>query len=399
MNILKEIKPSLKDKLELREIVNEFCKSLQSKFKDAKVIIGGSYAKDTWLKGNNEVDVFVAFNYNKYKDKNISKKLKSKLGKVELYHGSRDYFRKEFKKIEFEIVPVLEIKRSNEAINITDVSLLHAKYVKKKLKNSDEVRLLKLFCKANKLYGAESYISGFSGYVLELLVIKYGSFKKILENSLKWKDKHLIDIEGYYKGKREVLFNLNKAKLEGPLIVIDPVDKNRNAAAALSKEQFDRFKGLARGYLKKPNDDYFKKNEFDMNALNDYLLIEIKVPKGKKDIIGAKIVKEFNFLKKEFEKEEFKVMKSDWEWKDDKAYYFFLFKNIFLSKMEKHAGPLIKQKEHVKIFKEKYKGNTILKDKIRYYVIKKRKYDHVEKLLNDLIKKMNLRVKEAIFVK
>ena len=54
---------------------------------------------------------------------------------------------------------------------------------KKKIKGKilDEIRLAKAFCHANGCYGAESYIKGFSGYALELLVYHYGSFQKFVK--------------------------------------------------------------------------------------------------------------------------------------------------------------------------------------------------------------------------
>ena len=48
------------------------------------------------------------------------------------------------------------------------------------------------FCKVAGVYGAESYIQGFSGYVLELLVINYKGFKGVIRNVAKWKDRTII---------------------------------------------------------------------------------------------------------------------------------------------------------------------------------------------------------------
>ena len=54
----------------------------------------------------------------------------------------------------------------------------------KKMKDKDVllgIRIAKAFCHANNSYGAESYINGFSGYALELLVYYYGSFLKFIK--------------------------------------------------------------------------------------------------------------------------------------------------------------------------------------------------------------------------
>jgi tRNA nucleotidyltransferase (CCA-adding enzyme) len=44
-----------------------------------------------------------------------------------------------------------------------------------------EVRLLKKFMKGTGVYGAEIKIGGFSGYLCELLILKYRSFAQTIE--------------------------------------------------------------------------------------------------------------------------------------------------------------------------------------------------------------------------
>ena len=108
------------------------------------------------------------------------------------------------------------------ALNIIDISPLHTVFVKKHKKLNDEIRLAKQFCRAQDCYGAESYINGFSGYSCELLVIHYGSFKKLARKAAKWKPKVVIDILKKYKGKNP-LEELNPSKTQSPLVIIDPV--------------------------------------------------------------------------------------------------------------------------------------------------------------------------------
>ena len=76
---------------------------------------------------------------------------------------------------------MLNIKKGSDALNVTDFSPLHVDWVNKNVKRlRDDIRLAKRFCKVNKLYGAESYIRGFSGYALELLISYYGGFLRFL---------------------------------------------------------------------------------------------------------------------------------------------------------------------------------------------------------------------------
>ena len=240
----------------------------------------------------------------------------------------------------------------------------------------DDIRLAKRFCRANGLYGAESYIGGFSGYVLEILIAHYGSFQKLLQASLKWKEKDLVDPEKYYP-KKDVQYHLNKSKLQSPLIVIDPVDKRRNAAAALSKEKFLQFQKVAKEYLKKPTAKLFEKEIWDYESLKKeapknklhLLFLEITTLEGKEDVIGAKLMKAFEYLTSELE--EFGIKKSGWGWdKNTSAQFYFLLETDKLPEFEVRAGPPLKLTEFVADFKKKNrntyeeKGRIIAKVKV-----------------------------------
>src|SRR3989344_6507213 len=258
--VLKQISPSKEERAQFSKTINSFLQKLNAQLKDGKALLGGSGSKDTWLAGSKDADIFIQFDFNKYASKSdqlsevLEKHLKKAFPKlkIERFHGSRDYFNVQYENITFEVIPILKIKKSEEAVNITDISPLHSIWVNKHTVNmKDDIRLAKKFCWAYGLYGAESYIRGFSGYVIEILIAYYGSFGKLLQASLKWKEKDLVDPEKYYP-KKDVQYHLNKSKLQSPLIVIDPVDKRRNAAAALNVEKFNLFKKIAKEYLKKP---------------------------------------------------------------------------------------------------------------------------------------------------
>ena len=86
----------------------------------------------------------------KFKDKSdklsdILQKFLKKSFKITRLHGSRDYFQIRQGKFTFEIVPILDIKRAEQAENITDVSPLHSNFVLRHKKLIDEMRLTKQF--------------------------------------------------------------------------------------------------------------------------------------------------------------------------------------------------------------------------------------------------------------
>src|SRR3989338_8070005 len=175
--VLRKIKPGKDEQKKFSTATASFLKSLNAALgKDGTALLGGSGAKGTWLSGSHDMDVFVAFDYKKYADHSselsglLEKGLKKAFPKtgIDRLHGIRDYFQLSYQSLMFEIVPILKINKAEEARNITDISPLHSAWVNKHAaKVKDDIRLLKQFCKANNMYGAESYIGGFSGYVLE----------------------------------------------------------------------------------------------------------------------------------------------------------------------------------------------------------------------------------------
>lgn len=393
---LSEIKPTDKEEKELASKISLFVKKLNTGLKDAKAELYGSGAKGTWLKGGFDADIFVKYNYSKFKDKSeeISKELEKHLRKKKIefktMHGSRDYFRIEKDGLVYEIIPILDIKNSSEAKNITDISPLHAKWVKanSNKKMIDEIRLAKAFLKANRLYGAESYIRGFSGYATEILVIYYKGFLGFLKAALKWKDKQVIDIKKYHKN---AFMSMNKSKLDSPIIIVDPVDKTRNAAAALSYEKAVNLKELAKKFLKEKSKKYFKEEKISIESLKKkskgkkLIVIDIKAVRGKEDVVGAKIMKSYCFILKNLNDKEFRAVNSGWTWdKAKKAMIWLVFENKELDKHKEHEGPKKEMKEHCEIFKKKYK-NTYEKDG-RLYAKAEREFTDAESYIKTLLK-------------
>ena len=396
--VLAKIKPSTEEEKKFNKTSKEFLTKLNSKLRGAKAILGGSGAKGTWLAGNHDIDIFVLYDYKKFRDKSteLSNKLEPVLrrtfpkAKLSRLHGSRDYFQFKYEGLSFEVVPILKINKAEKALNITDISPLHAIWVNKNVKRKEDVLLAKQFFRAHKLYGAESHITGFSGYVLEILIAKYGTFQKLLKASLGWKLKEVVDVAGYFKGKN-VMFELNKSKTQSPIIVIDPVDKFRNAAAALSDEKFSLLRKVAKKYLNKPDASLFERKE----VIYDKLLLEAKkkkqnlvffnviAHKGKDDVVGAKLMKVFEHMKKKLSV--FDIAKSDWDWeRGPKAVFYFFTKKKELPKTEIRIGPPTKMKDHVKRFKKLHKKTSVKNGKIVAEV--KVKFPKLDNFVKNLLK-------------
>src|SRR3989338_611490 len=365
--IKEEIRPDAKKMKEVEDLIKKIALLLKKQKLKAKIQAGGSYAKGTFLKNIHDIDLFVAFDL-LYKGKDISTLLEKVLKPLKAIrlHGSRDYFQIK-KGYSVEIIPVLDIKKATDAENVTDFSLRHVTWMKKEGKGQeDDIRLAKQFCKAEKIYGAESYLSGFSGHVLDILIIYYKGFLNLLKKSRTWKTQQVIDYYQVHKGKAKL--NMNTSKLHSGLIVVDPVQPGRNAAAALSEENMKKFQERAATFLKRPSPDFFIEKKIDQEALKKKkaLMINAKTEEGKKDVIGAKAVKVFQYLKNKIA-ESFGIQESGWEW-NDHFLMWFIPEQQKLSSIQEHEGPPLDKKDHALIFKKKYKKTKIKNGRIIAYV-------------------------------
>lgn len=396
--VLSDIRPTKEYEKEILNKANNIINKINKDIKHAKAVLGGSGAKGTWLK-TFDADIFVKFNYNNFKDKSntlsdILGKFLEKSFKVIRLHGSRDYFQIKQQKFTFEIVPILEIKKAEQAKNITDVSPLHSNFVLKHKKLIDEIRLTKQFFKAAKVYGAESYIRGFSGYVCEILTVYYGSFIKLMKSIPKWKEKKVIDIKHYYKNKN-IFLEINKSKLTSPLIVIDPVQKDRNAAAALDNEKLEILKHRSKEFLKKPSKEFFELKtltEQDVRKKfrkNKIIMLKARPLNKKEDVAGAKMLKAFHFIEKNLIFNSFNIIESDMLWHTSSALFYYILEKDKLPKTKELSGPPLKIKRHVLSFKKSHK-KTFVKNK-KIFAVEKRKYTNARSLVKDIIKTSNVK--------
>lgn len=386
-----------------------FQKILKNHVIDAEIVLGGSSAKGTFLKKGFDSDIFVRFNYVTYKAQNekLSDILEPALdeltdGNYVRVHGSRDYFQFIEKKtsipeIAFEIIPVLYVTDSKMALNVTDVSPLHVVWIQKYLSKelTKQIVLTKLFLKANGLYGAESYIRGFSGHDVDILIVNYGSFFTLATEAQNWGKGTVIDVEHHYPDTSTAMASLNASKL-GPLVLVDPVQPERNAAASLSYEKMSLFKERAKQFLENPSTTFFKEKPFSLTQLQkqivadtERIIVYAHALRGKKDVVGSKLLKVFIHLKRELKKHDFVITDADWHWstKRDAHFWFFISKasiqHVKKNPILIHKGPPFSREEDCVIFRSKYKD--VYEEQGRLFTRIKRDYLSVQALMKSLV--------------
>ena len=418
--VLKEIKPSKEQEVHLKRVANKALKLVKGEAKKykAKAILAGSITRNTWLPDKLEFDIFIMFP-EEMKEKRmenlglrIGKKVVRKLkGTFKIEYAEHPYVSGNVDGIDIDIVPCYELKSLEKIKSAVDRTPFHVRYLEKNFKKvmSNEVRLLKQFLKANEIYGADTKTQGFSGYSCELLIIKYKKFLNLLKEAVKWNPGEIIDIEKYYTKK-----DFEKLKMmfkNQPLILIDPVDKNRNTAAALSPRNFFLFKKLAKAFLKNPSNKFFFPKEIKPMREEDYIkklrkreteiiVLKFEKPDVIEDILWPQLTKFADRVCSILKEYDFKVMKKAVFADEEFCYVLFEFEIWKLPEVEKRVGPIIFDLKDSRNFLEKYKEDTIngpYVEGIRWVVETKRRFlTAKEKLIDSLSKSFEILVAKGI---
>ena len=384
--VLKEALNAAKPGPEERRKINSVVKKVVAEAKKqarkykAKPLIAGSITRDTWLPGKMEFDIFILFpekiSGKKFEQaglkvgKTIFEKLK---GEWRIEYAQHPYVSGKIDGVEVDIVPSYDVKSTEKLKSAVDRTPFHVKYLEKHLplKLSDQVRLLKHFLTANEIYGADTKTEGFSGYVCELLVVRYKKFTNVLQNVAKLNPGDVIDIENFYK--KSEYHKLRQTFKDQSLILIDPTDKTRNTGAAVSPENFFKFKKIAAEFLKNPSYQFFSHRTYSLLTENELILKQIQrrtelilvrfnPPKVVPDILWPQLRRFSERLQSILEETqyEFKVLRRD-EYTNETTVAVVLLE-MEVSKLpavQKRVGPRVFDIDDSERFLKKYKANSL----------------------------------------
>jgi len=373
--ILEKITPTQADRAKITALAEELeqkvalaCAEYSVK---ATVRVEGSVAKDTWLKKEPEIDIFMRLPTTIPRKSlgEISLKIARKATKgakqVERF-AEHPYLEAFVGDVRVNIVPCYDAKRE-EWLSATDRTPFHTNYIKRRLNKTlrNEVRLLKKFLQGITVYGAEIKTGGFSGYLCELLILHHKSFTETLRAFARYTQRITIDIEGYYVGREKELQLL----FPEPLVMVDPVDKGRNVASAVQSQKFYTLVGAATAFLKTPNVKFFyppKINALSAKVLKSKLenrgasLIFLMLGKieAVPDVLWGQLYRTQRSLRKLAELNDFKVLR-DAVWSDEKTLSVFVFEleQRVLPSVKKHLGPPLEREKECENFLSKYTHN------------------------------------------
>ena len=399
--ILKRIKPSAQETKEDWKFIKEFVNHLNKLTpKEIEIILAGSTSRDTNLKGDRDFDVFMLFPKS-YSEKELMTlglkwaKNAVKGSKWELAYAQHPYLRAWVKGRELDIVPSYKIAEISEKSTAVDRTPLHAKYILSRISDEqkDSVRLLKQFLKGAGIYGAEGKIQGFSGYQCELLILAYGSFMKLIEEIANLKEVPVFDPE--WKRPRQQLM---KTFPESAMIYIDPVDSNRNVAAAVSKTSLSLLIYTARKFLRQPSEKFFfpSDEKIDSKWMQKQLdgrdskifAIEFNRPDVVEDIRWPQHYKFAHKLADRAKEYNFSVFDTDVAEKDGKCIVIFEFEIYQLPRIRKVIGPPLWYGDDVEEFMKRHKvTEPIWFEHDKILALDKRRFVNAEEFLKDVVKK------------
>lgn len=348
------------------------------------VELGGSYAKGTWLRGQMDLDIFVKMK--KETDEKTFEEIGKKIGfssmkkfKPYVRYSEHPYVEAEVKGVRVNVVPSYDVEHGNWK-SAADRSSFHTRFILETFDQTkkNEVRLLKKFLKGMDIYGAEIAKEGFGGYVAEVLVHHYGSFANVLEAAANFTSGQIIG-------------NPTK-KFETDLILIDPIDSNRNLGTAISTQNIGRFMLSARAFLKKPSLVFFTGTKLIPNAKNlkNTIIVKFNYKWRSPDIIWGQAKRGATALSGQLELAGFQVLrKSVITDEKSEAAMLFLLRSPVIEKFMVKNGPQIYRRSDSDNFIAANSKNmlTWIDDDGKILSMKEREFYDAKKFLQFLLKK------------
>ena len=323
--------------------------------KVVEVIFGGSFAKGTWLKEEVDIDIFIKID-NSVNDKEFGQ-LGEQVGWQSLKgfnpyirYSDHPYVEAVIDGIRVNVVPCYDVPKGKWK-SATDRSPFHTDYMRNNLDDEkrNQVRLLKKFLKSIGVYGADIATGGFSGYVAEIMILKYGSFESVLHAmSNIGEENNVISID------KPDEYSVKNFKSQ--LIIIDPIDHKRNLGTAISAESIGKLVLAARSFLAKPSFDFFIKKEKKVvgnykDLYPNLVIVEFSYKKRSPDIIRGQLKRSLIAISKQLELANFKVVRSTCVTDEEETAAFgFLLESVTLSEYTQKIGPNIFMREETANF-------------------------------------------------
>jgi tRNA nucleotidyltransferase (CCA-adding enzyme) len=222
-----------------------------------RALVAGSAARGTFLQDRLDVDLFLLFPPDLSRERLREEGLalgRAVLSHTETRYAEHPYLRGQFEGFTVDAVPGFAILDPSHPLSPVDRTPFHQEYLASRETPElvRQVRLTKQFFRSLGVYGSEARTEGFSGYLVELLVLRFGSLRQLLAAARDWR----VPVRLAEPGNEPP-----RLPPEVALVLADPVDSNRNVASALSRRNLGLFILAAGAYLHRPSVRFFEKRD------------------------------------------------------------------------------------------------------------------------------------------
>lgn len=349
---------------------------------DGDAIQVGSTARNTWMSGDRDVDVFVRFS--PQLDRADLEAYGLEVGRSVLPEGREEYAEHPYvtgdlEGFDVDVVPCYRVDDPTAIRSAVDRTPFHTEYLADNLGDSQaaEVRVFKRFLQGIGAYGSDLRTRGFSGYLAELLVLVYGDAEGVFRAAAAWQPPVELDPAEH-----------GEASFDDPLIVIDPTDPERNVAAVVSPENVARVQHFARELLADPEPSVFYPSEpptisptavraaIDQRG-TDPIAIVFETPDLVEDQLYPQLRRSRNGLVRGLAEAGFETLRATTFADDEQAVILVEPRVGELPAVDRHEGPPIHVREHAERFYEGYADAEVTGpfiDGDRYVVEREREY-------------------------
>ncbi len=426
--ILEMIMPTEAEHRKLKETINILKKNTWATLEETEYDVsfieeqGSTGIKQTYLRGNGDIDLFIALNLQKYKNtlnfisksklikstKNLFLKLcqdvfipsleKSKATNIELAYAEHPYVSARIGQFNIDMVGCFDLDedyiKEYGPITAVDRTPHHSRFIKNNLTNEmkNDVRILKVFFQASHIYGDKSALGrfGFTGFSAELLIYHFKNLENLFNNFTKIPSKPI----DFFNRSIDELKKIKRFRNDY-FILIDPVDKNRNVAASISRRAFKYAELRINQFNKNPSIDFFIKKDIPTDIkLNEeekdhFVVVEFESDGSRHYTeVRDKLYKLANSIKSNLEYESTRELRFgptifEVYFEDLSFALTFYCQKGKISKKYKRKGPYIKDRINFKKFITKYPNYFI--EKNRAYVILNRKFILPIELVSDYL--------------
>ena len=338
------------------------------------VVLGGSYAKGTWLPESVDIDIFVkiatATPEGRFEKVGLAVGAEAMKGYPRgKKYAQHPYTEATMNGVKVNVVPCYAVDKGRW-MSAADRSPFHVRLVRGLPQGQkNQVRLLKRFMKAVGVYGAEIETQGFSGYVAEVLVIQHRSFTGVL--------RHFAD---YKKGDGSA-FSLP-----------DPVDRSRDLGIAVSGEKLGRLVLACREFLGRPREAFFQRMAGRARPTmgKEVVALVFSHRRISEDILWGELRKTAKHVVKHVEARGFKVARAlAASNNSDKSAFLLIPEFAFLPALEQRVGPGVHMRKETDEFlsHNRKKARIVWVDEdARVRLLQDREYTGLNRLLEDLVK-------------